>query len=413
MSGISFHLTNECRSCGHALLKLIMELGKIPIADALLKADQLLLPETLIPLSLAFCEACSLVQIREEVDPKVLFGRDYPYFSSVSPALLKHFKDSAHAIIKNHALKKEQFVLEIASNDGILLQHFVNQKIPCLGVEPATNQAKQANEQGIPTLNAFFSHDLALEIVKSHGHADILLANNVLAHVPDLRGFVKGIHTLLSEDGTAIIEVPYLPKTIDNLEFDQVFHQHFSYFSLNALTHLFASEYLFINDAVNIPIHGGSIRFYVQKQKSPQPGYLSLLKAELTKGIDKKEYYLGFAESVNNLKTRLMDQLNALKTDKKTIVGYGAAGKANTLMSYFGINAHHLDYICDLSPHKQGLYFTGNHLPIVSPQKILDDQPDYVLILAWNFVTEIMEQLKEYHKRGGKFIIPIPSVTIC
>ena len=391
-------------------LATIFDFGAIPLADDLMTDETLTTPQHQVPLTLAFCPESFLVQVLEEVDPEVLFCRNYPYFSSVSPRLMRHFEESAKYLIEHHSPGSEGLVIEAACNDGILLQHFAKAGIPVLGIDPAEGPVKAAQAKGLRAINDFFGIEIATRLKEEEGmQADIFLANNVLAHVPDLNGFVEGISILLKPDGMAVIEVPYVIDMVDNLEFDTVFHQHFSYFSLSALNFVFLRHGLFINKVKRVSIHGGTVRIFVEKQENRQASYLELIAEENKRKVTSFEYYQDFAKRINDLKAELMTLLNQLKSEGKTIAGYGAAGKANTLCAYFGIGSEHLECIADLSPHKQGLYFPGNRLPIVSPEELKQKAPHYILILAWNFAEEIMAQNPDFK---GKWIIPIPSVVV-
>lgn len=403
---------HTCRACRSSNLKEIIYFGETPLADALIKKEKLEEEEIKVPLTFAFCEDCSLAQILEEVEPTILFCRDYPYYSSVSKALLEHFRQSALNLIELKKLNSNSLVIEAASNDGYMLKNFFEKNIPVIGIDPAEGQAKAANENGIYTINDFFTIDMARKLALEGKKADLFLANNVLAHVPDLNGFVEGIKTVLKDDGLAVIEAPYVVDLVDHVEFDTIYHQHLCYFSVTALDRLFRSHDLYLNDVERIPIHGGSLRLYVEKKEKAQSRVKQLLQMEQERKVNKIDFYVDFADRVKQLKTDLIILLDSLKKEGKKIVGYGAAAKANTFQSYMGIGKNYLNFIADLSKYKQGLYFSGNKLLIEPPSKIIEEMPDYVLILAWNFANEIINQQEEYKKRGGKFIIPIPRPVI-
>jgi SAM-dependent methyltransferase len=407
-----------CRSCGNTDLLPVLSLGSTPLANALLTHEQLTLPEEMYPLDLVFCPRCTLVQITETVSPEKLF-REYLYFSSFSDTVLQNAHAIAERLISRCKLNTDSLVVEVASNDGYLLKNYQEKGIPVLGVEPALNIALVAEQRGIPTVSEFFGVELAEQLQGRNEAADVIHANNVAAHVADLHGVVKGISILLKPDGVAVIENHYVKDMIDHVEFDSVYHEHLCYYSVTSFRNLFAQHGLVLVDVERLPVHGGSLRVYFQRADGPRSlehdgavRVKNLLEEEDNWGVDHFSFYQDFGEKVESLRHDLLACLQAIKSEGKSIVVYGASAKSTTLLNYFGIGSETLDYVVDRSTAKQGRFTPGTHLLVRPPEALLETQPDHVLLLTWNFADEILAQQAEYRNRGGRFIIPIPELKV-
>ncbi len=405
---------SACRMCGERRLMVVFSLGKTPLANALLTQEELHQPESIYPLDLAFCPQCTLVQITETVPPEKLF-REYLYFSSFSETRLKHAQELVEQTLRARPLDKGSLVVEVASNDGYLLQYFKQAGVPVLGIEPAVNVARVAQERGIPTLCEFFGEKLAQELRGQNRCVDVLIANNVLAHVADLNGFVEGIRILLKETGVAIIEVPYVREMIARREFDTIYHEHLCYYSVTSLDHLFKKHRLLLQKVEMLEIHGGSLRLFVVPDSSdaiPAKSVQQLLRSESASGMDRAEFYSQFSSEVGQLRDSIRRLTSNLKAQGKRIAAYGASAKGSIFTNYIGLGRETLDFVVDRSNYKQGRFMPGTHLPILPPERLLEEMPDYCLVLTWNIAQEVMEQQNAYRRRGGRMIIPIPEPTI-
>jgi SAM-dependent methyltransferase len=401
-----------CRSCGSSPLEPILSLGRTPLANALLTADGLDEPEPTYPLDLAFCPACSLVQITETVPPEVLFG-DYPFLSSLSDTVITSAKQLAQRLADERNLDTTSLVIEIASNDGYLLRHYRDLGVPVLGIEPSANAARVAELDGIPTLCEFFDLRLARKLAAEGRRADVLHAHHVLAHVADLNGVVAGMATLLKAGSLAVIEVPYVRDLIEKCEFDTIYHEHLCYFSLTALDRLFRRHGLSVTDLEHTSSQGGSLRLFVAgRDAAPARRVAERLAAEHSAGMPSLAYYRDFASRIQALGRQLVDLLHRLKTEGKRLAAYGASAKGSTLLNVLGIGTDLLDFVVDRSPVKQGRFTPGTHLPILPPEALLERRPDYVLLLTWNLADEILAQQAAYRAQGGRFIIPVPEPQV-
>ncbi|NQU02538.1 MAG: class I SAM-dependent methyltransferase [Syntrophaceae bacterium] len=403
----------KCLGCGDKLPDAFLDLGEMPPANAYIAPENKDKEETLYELAVSYCPGCYLVQITHRVDPEFLFG-NYLYFTSFSDAFLRHAEVMAEKLIERFALDSNSLVMEIGSNDGYLLSFFQKKGIPILGIEPAENIAKVANEKGIPTMGIFFGSNSANEILRERGQADLIIGNNVLAHVPLINDFLLSVNKCLKPTGSAVFEFPYLKDLLEHTEFDTIYHEHVFYYSLSAVKILAERAGLELYEATWQGIHGGSVRVLLQKEElyDISNNAKQMLLEEETYGITDKILYDNFGEKVKKLGTKLFQLLRELKKEGKTIAAYGAAAKGNTLLNYIGIDNSVIDFVVDRSTYKQGFLLPGTRIPILHQDELLDRMPDYCLILAWNFADEILRQQDEYRKRGGKFVIPIPEILV-
>lgn len=408
------HKRQSCRSCGKGDLRLFLSLGPTPLANSFLKSSDEFNREPYYPLDVYFCETCFLVQLLDVIDPEVLFS-NYIYTTGTSDTIGIHNVQYAKTVVDLLELGSNDLVVEVASNNGSLLKCFKEYGVRTLGIEPATNIAEKATAGGINTINKFFNSVTSKQVRESHGLAKAVIGNNVLAHVDEPQDFLNGCKELLEPDGLIIIEAPYLGEFIDQMEYDTVYHEHLCYFSVNALIRLFDTVGLSIIRFDLVPVHGGSFRIYgglKEQHKEHSKGVLKLAENEKEMGLTGLRCFEKFAEDVKENRRAVCALLKRLREEGKTIAGYGAPAKGNTLLNYCSINTDIIPYTVDKNPLKLGLYTPGMHIPVLPVQTLLERQPDYVLILAWNFAEEIMKQQQEYYKRGGKFIIPIPEPRV-
>jgi 2-polyprenyl-3-methyl-5-hydroxy-6-metoxy-1,4-benzoquinol methylase len=405
----------HCRFCDSPLQHTFVDLGMSPLCESYISAEQMNQMERFYPLHVYVCERCFLVQLEQYVSSESIFS-DYAYFSSYSSSWLQHAKTYTDQMVERFGLDDKSFVVELASNDGYLLQYFVAKGIPCLGIEPAANVAKVAIQNGVPTAIKFFGCETARQLVAEGKQADLLLGNNVLAQVPDINDFVAGMKLLLKPRGIITMEFPHLERLMEENQFDTIYHEHFSYFSFLTANEIFARHGLMLFDVEELPTHGGSLRIYAchtgEGKRAVSSRVESLRAREETAGFTQLEHYCSFAEQVRETKRQLLQFLIQTKRAGKTIVGYGAPGKGNTLLNYCGIRTDFLDYTVDRSPHKQGKFLPGTHIPICHPDRIRETRPDFLLILPWNLKNEIMEQMAYIREWGGQFVVPIPKVSI-
>ena len=405
----------SCRFCHADLHHTFVDLGMSPLCETFLDARDLNQMEPFYPLHVYVCEQCLLVQLEEYVSPADIFT-DYPYFSSYSDSWVRHASRYADAISERLSLHPGSLVVELGSNDGYLLQHFVAKSIPVLGIEPAQNVAEVANARGVRTRTVFFGPEVAEQVRGEGRAADLVVGNNVLAQVPDLNGFVAGIETLLADDGVVTIEFPHLLRLVAENQFDTIYHEHFSYFSFLVAERIFAAHGLRLFDVEELPSHGGSLRIYgchAASGSHPTTAAVEEMRSkERAAGVERLEYYDAFKHQVEETKRKLLDLLIDVRASGKTVVGYGAPGKGNTLLNYCGIRGDFLDFTVDRNPHKQGRFLPGTHVRIGAPHDVDAARPDFVLILPWNLKDEIIEQLAHVRDWGGKFILPIPEAKV-
>jgi SAM-dependent methyltransferase len=403
-----------CRLCGTGLTETFVDLGMSPLCESYLRADQIDARESFYPLHVRICSECLLVQLPAYVPGEDIFS-DYAYFSSYSDSWVAHAKRYADAMIDSLGLGPQSLVTEVASNDGYLLQHFVNRGVPVLGVEPAGNIAEVARAKGIRTEARFLGAQTGAELAAEYGRADLVAGNNVYAHVPDLVGFTAGLAALVKPDGLVTLEFPHLLRLIERNQYDTIYHEHYQYLSLLTAQRALATAGLSVVDVDELSSHGGSLRVYARHAAAagePSSNVKSVLDAEAEAGLHTVDGHRGFAESVFRIKRDLLDFLLTARDEGKRAVGYGAPGKGNTLLNHCGIRADLLSYTVDRSPHKQGMFLPGTHIPIHPPERIGEDRPDYVLVLPWNLRTEISQQLAYVREWGGRLVFPIPSLEV-
>jgi SAM-dependent methyltransferase len=402
----------NCRSCNSSRLHVVLDLGEHPISNGLLMTPAQMRGEKRYSLQLALCEACALLQVTETIPPKVLYQQDYPYYSSSSPALLEHAAKVARHLIAERQLNPQSFVVEIASNDGYLLRNFVQEGIPCLGIDPASGPVKESLRLGVPALKDFFSLRLARRLAARGQLADLIIGNNVIAHVDAINDFVSGVATLLKPDGVAVFEFAYAVDMIERREFDTIYHEHLFYHTLHGISPLLARHGLTIVDAEKLPIHGGSLRIFAAREGAPSERLTALVEREAALGVSHRAWYQDFSRRVTELREALVSLLRSEKQGGGRIACYGAAAKGSTLVNFLDLGPGFFDYVVDANPHKHGKYMPGQHIPIVSPSRLQEDPPDLVLLLVWNFAGEVLRQQQAYRAAGGRFLVPVPEPVI-
>lgn len=413
MEKVNFN--GNCLNCGTSLEYTFANLGTSPLCEEFVKPENVNKGQVIYPLHVYVCKQCMLVQVEEYVSPQEIYS-DYYYYSSYSDSWLKHAEEYTDYMVEHYSINQDSFVVEIASNDGYLLQYFKEKNIPILGIEPSRNVAIEALKKEIPTEEVFFGEEIAVQLKDKYGTADLILGNNVLAHVPDIGDFVKGLKLMLAENGLMTFEFPHLMQLVENNQFDTIYHEHFFYYSLISVMSVFEKHGFKLFDVQKLSTHGGSIRIFVAHEENDlypvRDSVTNLLKSEKLKGYNHMKLYADFDENVRETKRKILDLLISLKRENKVIAGYGAPGKGNTLLNYCGIRKDFLDYTVDRNPNKHGLFLPGSLIPIYEPAKIKETKPDYLFILPWNLKDEIIKQMSYIREWGGKFIIPIPEPVI-
>ena|SRR5882672_1056012 len=408
-------INTACRFCGERLRHSLVDLGMSPLCESYVSPEKANQMEAFYPLHVYVCDKCFLAQLEQYVSVEEIFN-EYAYFSSYSDSWLAHAKRYTEAMIERLRLDKGSTVMELASNDGYLLQYFVQKGISAIGVEPAANVAAVAEKKGVPTVVKFFGRETAKELAAKYGQVDLLIGNNVLAQVPDINDFVGGMKTMLKPNGIVTMEFPHLMRLMAENQFDTIYHEHFSYFSYMAAEKIFEHHGLTLFDVEELPTHGGSLRIYARRSEAKDmletERSREMKKRERDAGFGRIETYRNFEEQVKETKRKLLAFLIEAKRDGKSVAGYGAPGKGNTLLNYCGIRTDFIDYTVDRNPYKQGKFLPGTHIPIFHPDRILETKPDYLFILPWNFKDEIMQQMAGIRKWGGKFVVPIPEVRV-
>lgn len=405
--------TTSCRSCGHNGLEPVLDLGVPALVDTLVTKERLGAHENKYPLQVGFCPKCALMQVCDTVPAEEVFHEEYTYYASFSTSWLAHCKKNVEKQIERFKLNKNSFVIELASNDGYLLKNYVEHGVPVLGIDPCQGPVKAALKIGVPTMHAFFTIELAKKLAAEGKKADVIHANNVMAHVADTNGFIAGIATILKDTGSLVTESPYVKDLIDHCEFDTIYHEHLCYYGVTSLKNLYARHGLYLNDIERIPTHGGSIRQYVSKQPGESETVKAMLADEQKLGIDRySDYYKSFAERVEGIKTGMLQILRDLKKQGKKVAAYGASAKGSTLLSYLNAGPELIEFVVDKNVHKHGKYMPGVHNPIFDVTAIAEKKPDYLVLLVWNLKDEILKQQDAYRKAGGKFIVPIPKPEI-